>query len=426
MENILHARDDIDSDRNHQLFANGTAELWEKLFFVDARATIMQVNASLTGPRSVSNINTTGNRSTAKTFMTSPYFRHEFANDAEGEARYTYSVVDTDSTTLTKTDSNRLDLKLKSGPSYRLYTWNVEYKKERIEGTRQASQEFSSILLTGRRLITYNLYLTSSIGYEDNHYVAVGNNPSGAIYNAGLDWTPSPRTHLAATLGQRYYCNAYSFDFSHRTRLTVWSARYSEDVTTTRSQLLLPVSTSTADYVNNLLLGKIPDPVARQQAVQKFISDANLPPSLLVPQDFYSTQVFLVKRWDGSVGLQGVRHTVLANAYTQTQDSQSASVSVNAGDFATSNNIKQSGASVTWSWRVTPYDSSNVSLAYSRNELLATGREDKTKHLRVSLLHQFDRNLSGSLNFRRLQNESSVPGSEYTENAVSAQLQMNF
>ena len=243
LQAISHTADGADSAINHNLFGTAAAELLEKLAYLDARASISQVNTSVLAPQAVSNVNITGNRTTAKTFLLSPYLLRTIGNDAQAEARYTYSAVDTDNGALSRTDSNRLDLRLASGPSYKLYTWNIAAHKEKITGSRTADTEFASVAATARRLITYNLYLTSSVGYDENDYVSIGGTPnSGVSWTTGIDWTPTPRTHLAATLGKRYYGDSYSLDFSHRTRLTIWRARYSDEVTTTRSQLLVPSS----------------------------------------------------------------------------------------------------------------------------------------------------------------------------------------
>ena len=133
-----------------------------------------------------------------------------------------------------------------------------------------------------------------------------------------------------------------------------------------------------------------------------------------------------MKRWDITAGLQGLRHTVLGNLFGQTEDALSASAAIASGDFASSTNVKQSGASATWSWRITPFDSSNFTVSYARSETPGLGREDNQKYQSLSLLHQFDPKMIGSLNFRRLQNDSNQAGAGYTENAVSANLQIRF
>ena len=131
----------------------------------------------------------------------------------------------------------------------------------------------------------------------------------------GFDWTPTPRTRLAATAGQRLGDETYSFEFSHRTRLTTWNVTYAEDVTTSREQFFVPATQSTAGALDQMFLSQYPDPVARQKAVQEFIARMGLPPSLGAPVNFFSDQLFLQKRWLASAGLQGIRNTLVATAF---------------------------------------------------------------------------------------------------------------
>jgi len=250
----------------HRLNADGRAEVLHQLFFVDASASVSQQNISLTGPQAQSNINTTGNLADVSSFQVSPYLRHTFGASAQGEARYTYSRVTTDATnSLSNSNSNRVDLRLSSGPAYKLYTWNLAYNREVISYAQSQQPDVTTQTITagGRRLITPQLYLTSSIGYEDADYLSIGEPPQGFFWNTGFEYTPTDRTRIAASTGRRYFGKNNFFQFNHRTRLTVWTAGYSEGVTTTRTQFLLPSIMSTADYIDTLFLTQFPDPVLR-------------------------------------------------------------------------------------------------------------------------------------------------------------------
>ena len=108
------------------------------------------------------------------------------------------------------------------------------------------------------------------------------------------------------TAGRRLGDETYSFQFSHRTRLSTWNVSYAEDVTTSREQFFVPATQSTAGALEQMFLSQYPDPVARQKAVQEFIARMGLPPSLGSPINFFSDRLFLQKRWLASAGLQGV------------------------------------------------------------------------------------------------------------------------
>jgi uncharacterized protein (PEP-CTERM system associated) len=176
-----------------------------------------------------------------------------------------------------------------------------------------------------------------------------------------------------------------------------------------------------------LFLAQFPDPAARQKAVEEFIARTGLPPSLGAPVNFFSDQLFLAKRWQASAGLLGVRNTLLANVFTQTREVLLGGVvRPGTGDFAASNSIRLTGASLAWNWRETARNTWNLGVGYTRNEFLDSNRADDLGYVRMGLTRQFQPRLSGSLNYRRQQNESNISGADYTENAVFATLRMRF
>lgn len=428
---FLYRANEGTKDVFHQLNANGNAELVQQLLFVDASAAIFQSNVSLFGPQADSNVNNTGNRTNVRTFLVSPYLRHAFGNYAQGEARFTYSTVNSDaSTSLSNSQSTGINLSLGSGPSFRLYTWNLAYSKQTIgygsgPTTQAPDTSTETVSAFGRRLLTPQVAVVSTVGYEDNNYATIGPAPKGLFWSTGLEWNPTPRTHLSATTGRHYYGRTNALDFSHRTRLTLWSLNYSESVTSARSQFLVPSSVGTAGYLDTLFLSSIPDPAARQTAVQNFIAQNGLPPSLTVPLNFFTNQYFLVKAWQGSFGILGIQNSVIANVFTQTSESTNAGQPA-TGDFATSSSTKQTGVSLVWTTRLSSQTSSNVNASYTRNESPGLNREDNLKNINLSLTHQFQPRLTGSLSYRWLQNDSNQVGAGYTENAVTAAVNMRF
>ena len=427
-EFIYYARAQEDHKVNQRLNATGNAELAKQLLFVDAGVNVNQYNVSLQGPLTTSNVNTTGNRTTAKTFFVSPYLLRDFGSAVRGEARFTYSVWNSDETTvLSDSGANRIILRLASGPAYKLLTWDLAYSKETINYESQKDTFTEVITASARRLITPTVGLLAKAGYEDYDARVIGPASERLLWSAGFDWTPTPRTRLATTAGQRFYGDTYSLDFRHRTRLTSWSAGYSEDVTSTRSAFFVPATSSTAGYLEPLFLSQFPEPVARQKAVEDFIARTALPPSLGAPLNFFSNQLFLVKRWQASAGLLGVRNVLIAHVFNESREVLAGSVVLpSTGDFAASNTVRQTGMSLQWNWRMTAQNAWNLGGTYSRNEFPDISRIDNLSYVGMGLTRQFQPRLSGSLNYRRQQNNSNQSASSYTENAVLATLQMRF
>ena len=409
--------------------AFGNAELAKKLLFVDFGASINQYNASLLGPLSTSNANTTGNRTTVGTLFASPYLKRDFGSQVQGEARFTDSVVKSDDQGIFPASvADRINLGLNSGPAYKKLTWNLAYVREttRYDG---GQDNFTEVITAGaRQLITPTVGLLAKAGYD---YYRTGGSDApaseGPSWSAGLEWKPTPRTRFTATAGQQFYGDAYTLDVTHRTRLTTWSAEYSQYVTNARSEFFLPATSSTAGSLDTMFLSQFPDPVARQKAVEEFIARTGLPPSLNSPINFFSTQLLLSKSWKASVGILGVRNVLMLNAFRRTTQGLVGSLVLpSASIFATSNSVIQSGASLQWNLRVTPLCAWNMGGTYTRNEIPGVARIDNITYVGMGLTQKFLPRVSGSLNYRRQHNDSNQSLASYTENAVFATLKLRF
>lgn len=418
----------------HRGVAAASAELAKQLFFVDVGGNVNQYNVSLRAPLSASDTNVTGNRSTVWTYYASPYLRHDFGTEVQGEARYTYSSVNSDeqSTTsssgLANSTANSVNLRLNSGPAYKALTWKVDYLGEKIEygnTGRNTSSQVSSASAT--RLITPTFGLLARVGYDYYKTAEFAEPLKGNAWSAGFEWTPSPRTHLIATAGHRFYGDDYLLDFSHRTRLTTWNVNYSESVTTARSEFLVPATNSTSGFLDTLFSAQIPDPVARQRAVQDFIARTGLPPSLNDSVNFFSSQLFLVKRWQASAGILGIRNVIIAEVYKETRDTLNVNTILpDTGDFAASNSIEQTGVGLSWNSRLTAQNSWNMRVGFSRNQFPGTQQVDHYSYYGMGLTRQFEPRLSGSLSYRRQSNDSNQGASSFTENAVIASVRVRF
>lgn len=427
-EFLYYAEGTRESDVFHRGNAVATAELAEKLLFVEGGARIDQYNISLLGPLTTGNVNVNENRTTASTAYVTPYLQRDFGSDFRGEARYTVSAFKSDDPiVLADNDANRIDLRLRSGPALKVFTWDLAYKREAID--YETRQETLTEVLTAdaRRLIAATFGLLGQVGYEKYDSGIPGALVEDSRWSAGFEWTPTPRTRLVATAGQRFFGDTYGLDFRHRTRLTSWTASYSEDVETARAQFFVPATGSTASSIDQLFVTQFPDPATRQKAVDEFIARTGLPPNLGAPVNFFTDQLYLVKRGRASAALTGVRHTLIANAFTETRELVFAGlVQPGIGDFAASNTIRQVGASLTWNWRVTARNAWNMSAGLIRREFLDIDRLDDLAVFRMGLTRQFQPHVSGSLTYRMQDNESNQGGLSYTENAVTASLQMTF
>lgn len=407
--------------------AVGTAELAKQLLFVDAGATVNQYNVSLQGPITAANVNTTGNLATVKSYYASPYIKRDLGSDIQSEARYTYSEVNADDpTNLANSVSDRFNLGLKSGASYKVLAWGLQYFNETINYQTQLNTTSQVITANARRLVSPTVGVLAQAAYES--YNSTGSPTSeGQAWATGLVWTPSPVTQMAATFGRRFYGPAYLFDFKHRTALTTWSVAYKQTATNARSELFAPTPGGTAAFLDTLLQSQYPDAEARQKAVEQFISSTALPPNLGGPINFLNNQQFIKKRAEASVGILGIRNVLIASVFRETDDSSPfAGVQNGEGDFAASAKILQTGISGLWNWRISELNTWNLSATFTRNEFPGTEEIDYVRYLAMSFSRRLQPRLFGSLSYRRQQGDSNQNVAQYTENAVFAQLRLQY
>jgi uncharacterized protein (PEP-CTERM system associated) len=420
----------VETKREEKLFhrgnAVGTLELADELLFLEAGARVDQYDVSVQGPVTTSNVNITGNRATATTAHMSPYLRRDIGSAARAEARLTYSRWESDQDrTLPDNTARRVHLQFASLPASRLLTWDMAYSGETIRYDTEQQTTSEEVTASGKRPITRAVSLLALAGYE--RYDTGISTLAEPRWSAGFEWTPGPRTRLVLTAGRRLDDETYSVQFSHRTRLSNWNVTYAEDVTTAREQFFLPATPSTASTLDQIFLPQYPDPVARQQAVQQFMAQMGLPPSLGAPINFFNDQLFLQKRWLASAGLQGTRNTLVATGFWDLRKELAGGAQSAVGDFVVSQSIRMSGGTLAWALRLTARNTWNFEIGRHRTEFLDSGQVDDFAYLRAGLRRQFQPRVSGSL-YYQLQTKDSTqgPAAEYRENAGVASLLMTF
>ncbi|GAO34852.1 hypothetical protein SCT_0232 [Sulfuricella sp. T08] len=441
MQNLVYAEESSQNTMNHMLNANANAELVDNLFFLDGRAAISQQNISLLGPQAADSANITGNRTEVQTYSVSPYLRHKFSNYASTEIRYTHDEVSTGGSELLNSQADRIQLGLNSGSAFKTLGWGLNYSKGKTSYANTANlfpPALDTEVLSGNLsyLVTSKFRLTATGGYEKNNYISIGPKPDGSFWSAGFSWAPSAMTSIDGSAGRRFFGDTYSLAASHRTRLTAWSLGYSEDITSTRSQFLIPIDPT---RVMDLYLAALypnwaaADPVLRQKLTEDYINTFGLPPELAAlagPVNYLTNRLFLQKRLQASVAVTGAKNTLVLSLFHVTRDAQTSqaqdSLLFGSSTLALTDNTKQVGGNAFWSWRMGPRTSANINAGFTRNSFPSLGRTDKDKTIRLSLTRQFQPKLDGSLELRRLQRDSSQDGGDYSENALTASLFMRF
>lgn len=434
MNNLFYAENSNLTRTRHQLNALGTAELIEDLFFVDGRAAMTQQNLSLTGPQSLDNVNVTGNRADVRTYSISPYLRHRFSDFASTELRYNYNKVTSDAFALFNSQGTGYTFALNSGTSFSTLGWGFNYSKQTIDYTRSnRSVDFERSTGTLRYRVTRQFSLIATGGYEKNSFISIRGSPSSPTWSIGFSWKPSERTSIAISGGQRFFGDTYSALATHRTRLTVWEAGYDQAITTFNQQAQGGSMFGMGGALGQLLAAQNPN--LSQDIIQQN-TGALLGPgasgAFANPSNFLTNRLFLQKRFQASVAMNGTRNTLAFRLFDMTRRAYSPeSVDIglgNAADLSLLNHTRQSGGTALWGYRISRLTTANLNLGFTRFSFLGASRQDDMMLFSTGLTRQLPEimpNLMGALQVRH-NRRSSNQGTSYHENAGIASLSMSF
>lgn len=246
-------------------------------------------------------------------------------------------------------------------------------------------------------------------------------------------WTPTERTSIAISGGQRFFGDTYSALARHRTRLTAWEARYDEGPTTFNQQAQGGSMLTMGGSLSQLLTAQNPglSPDIIQQNTGSILG-LGASGAFANPNNFLSNRIFLQKRFQASVAMNGTRNTVVFRLFNMTRRALSPeSVDIGLGsaaDLSLLNHTRQSGGNALWSYRISQLTSANLNFGYTRFSFLGAARQDDMMLFSTGLMRRFPEispNLAGTLQVRHNQ-RSSNQGTNYHENAAIATLSMSF
>ena len=392
-----HLENEDDYKAYHQLMANAKSELVEKLLFVDASTSYSQQNAFGDNVLSFDNLSPSAERSNVKTVSVSPYLHNRFGVTANTELRYRYSSFSDDINRLNDTDIGEISFLINNGTRFNRFGWTVNAQRKDVDFKEQEDRIFSS---AGLRM-TYKLFSRVSVqgtaGHEKEEYKEVSSaSTQGDYWTAGLLWNPSKRTDLSVEVGRRYFGRTSALNFNHRTKHTIWSVGYTEDIT---NQSLIQIETQLVQVgVTASSGGTGGDPVYEAYSYPTLATGTIL-------------------RRSASAGLM----------IDVKKNSLNFDVSKIKYEYQLSGNEEELYVSdLGWQWNV----SSKAKVIFTFYKQLRifypSEQETSLQQFKVSLQREMRNNISAYAEYRHADSEADNNLNEYKQNAVELGISMKF
>lgn len=378
----------------------GTLEAYERVLFFDAQASISQ--QVLNNRESAS----TGNEKDVMTVRFSPYLRHRFGGEAEGEARYLFSHIkfrdsgdQLGNVAASDTTTNSVRLSLENPNNSTRLKWSVfgmALEEDRSDDDDVSRRE------TGAEIeyaFARSISVILGAGYQKFDDGSDSDEVDDPTWLVGVRLTPGPRTDLRATIGERdggsNFAMDFSYKFSERTKLT---ANYSKILETSQERLNRTLS--------DIGVGEESDGLIDQDTDQPF--DPN-PSPLSISDVTTETETF-------RLGLNGVRGRSAFSINGSVLRNKSSSLGI------TNTFIPVSGR---FTRRLSPRSSLDLNATYERSDF-DDGQLDEEYSASVGFVYRLSESVRAVSTYNFRLQDSNVKSSEYTEHRILFSLRKAF
>jgi len=413
--------------RNQQLNAGGHATLLDDWLFIDARAAITQQNISAFGPQLSEPNQITGNSDTVHSSTLAPLLRHYFRGIATAQLRYADDKVSSGQLlSVRKRDSN---IELTGDNGGHGWNWDLSTDRQDIADSALAPVTMSSSTLTLSFPVNSQLSYLVVGGEEKNDYHIANANTQGRFWSLGLNWTPSPRTSVAASFGRHYYGNIQGLNAQYRMRSMFWQLSYADTISTTQAQILALAPNDVGNFLYQLWAGSIPDASLRIQTINAFLQLAKLLGPNAGTVSYFSHQYYLQKQWNLGTVYSSPKSTFALGYTSSGRTAQSSSgidsILLGPSQVGLDDRTRQNTLNAGWSWRMAPRSNLSLSASVGDVESISTGRRDRNGVLSLALNRQLRAKVSALIELHHARHDSNA-GGDYRENGASAALVVQF
>ena len=407
------------------LNSHAKIEAIDNWLFLDAQANVSQQNRSAFGTSSALDaFGVSSNRVETSTYQVAPYIRGQMSDIATYQLRFNGTQTRTNDLAFPDTKTSEWVGQIKSASSSAKLHWSIDGNSLTIRNGVVGKLEDSRIRGSLIYAIDSQLRISFIGGREITDY-ATPTKTTTATYGLGLEWSPTPRTRIAAVQEKRFFGDGYVLFFGHRTPLTAWRLSSSKDVTVLPNQLAATQRGSIYDLISDLLTSSIPDPLARGSAVERRLQDSGIPANAALGSGFLTARPFLNRNHEASLALLGATNTVTLS-FSQREQQVLGPVTRGADSFSLSNNIRQRSFNFNWSHKLSALSSLALIATSLRSEALDIANlESRQYSVNIFMSTQIGPKTVASFGARHVKFESST-NAGYQENALLGSLAVRF
>lgn len=451
LQGVIYANDNDRSRARSNLNGQAQAELLQDWFYLDASARASQQLVDYVSGHGLGDA--VGIQNTRQTYgySLSPYLKHRFGSDATVELRVGRDEYrSTGSGSFSDSSTNRYRFSAVSGNNFHPLSWNLSYDRRETDYTSRIDTDSEQASAYGRLQIRREFGLIGQAGMQKGNFQGAANrirdfsyyglgvyytpgrrlfgelvynfSDQGDFVSGSLTLQPTLRTTLKASSTQRNFGRSHSLSANHRTRKSSWGLVYQETLS----------SYDQIEYENLFdawLCGTTPVfPV---------------PPGTPVPSGCTKLSDTALQALFGSTAFKPVTldKTYVSKGLTGLFSYQLRRANVRLSLFDTRREYLETGAvgredrriGLQAALSVRPGERTTVTLSSGISRLEvddpvtpANDREDDFWNIGLTLTRRFQPDVSGSLELRHQQRDSSLSKQDYTENAVAARLNMRF
>ena len=401
MQNLFYSNDSDRDNINHQMQAQAHSTLAREWLFLDANASLSQQVLSPDDSVAFGNIASVANREDVLSTSVSPNIKTRLGPSAIGTVRYTQSQIKYSGTTAEDSVTDSIHAQISTARPLGSWTGSVEVLTDNIyySGVRSDESRERIGVNLGYRL-SYKLLLMGTLGREDNQYDTLPDTEAteGDSWNSSLVWTPSPRTSMTIGAGHRYFGSTKNLSLSHSGRRNEWQLSYVDDLFSLRQYVTLHGDFYVLDPVT--LSPKI-DPVTQLPEVVSI--------EVRVPID----EVFIRHRGELQWNVHSRKLTFNTRIFLEKREYQQSGEEERVG-----------GGDMRWEWRASRHSDLNIGWGRQNSSRLAS--VDKYEFTNLGWKHTFGQNVTGSIDLRHTERDSTAGSSDYAENLVTGRLRMTW